>query len=357
MLNGKSHKELLGLSRLIVQPLRLSLHKGQAGKIAVVGGSEDYTGAPFFAAHLAALVGADLSHVVCERAAGSVIKTYSPDLMVHPYLYQLSSPEVKEWVGLGVVETLLKMPLEQALAQKAIDDVVDARILPRVVKLLERIDTVVVGPGFGRDPLMLKTLVKLVEQIRVLNKPVILDADALYLLSLRPQLVHNYAKAVVTPNVVEFARLASAIGIDYTLDKSDQVAATVELSSKLGVTVFCKGAIDVIARNGTYVTNDTRGSLRRVGGQGDTLSGALATLITWAYNFQDNQWDRGKVDLDDDALILLACYAASTTVRRASEGAFEQYGRAMQTSNVHEFVGPAFTEWSDETLALMRYGF
>lgn len=48
MLRGKSQKELIHLSRQLIQPLLPSFHKGQSGKIAVIGGNEDYTGAPFF---------------------------------------------------------------------------------------------------------------------------------------------------------------------------------------------------------------------------------------------------------------------------------------------------------------------
>lgn len=46
-----------------------------AGRIGVLGGSGDYSGAPFFAAMGAMRFGADLAHVICEPAAGAVIKT------------------------------------------------------------------------------------------------------------------------------------------------------------------------------------------------------------------------------------------------------------------------------------------
>ena len=50
--------------RLLVPDLDSSkFHKGQAGKIGVVGGCEEYTGAPYFAAMSALRMGADLAHV------------------------------------------------------------------------------------------------------------------------------------------------------------------------------------------------------------------------------------------------------------------------------------------------------
>ena len=57
-----------------------------AGKIAVLGGCREYTGAPFFAAISALKIGSDLAHIFCTKGAGTVIKTYSPELIVHPVL-------------------------------------------------------------------------------------------------------------------------------------------------------------------------------------------------------------------------------------------------------------------------------
>ena len=65
------------------------------GRIGVVGGSMDFTGAPFFSAMSAMRIGADLSHIICEPKAGDVIKTYAPGeylfyiLKFYLYLLQL----------------------------------------------------------------------------------------------------------------------------------------------------------------------------------------------------------------------------------------------------------------------------
>ena len=75
------------------------LRKGQCGRIAVFGGCFLYTGAPYFAAISALKAGADLVHVFCEKEAGNVIKSYSPELIVHPVLdteYVLE--EIDKWL-------------------------------------------------------------------------------------------------------------------------------------------------------------------------------------------------------------------------------------------------------------------
>jgi ATP-dependent NAD(P)H-hydrate dehydratase len=57
-------------------------HKGQHGRVGVIGGSVDYTGAPYYAAESALRFGADLSFVFCAKQAMVPIKSYSPELMV-----------------------------------------------------------------------------------------------------------------------------------------------------------------------------------------------------------------------------------------------------------------------------------
>lgn len=353
MLHNKSNQELLRLSRTIIQPLRSSFYKGQAGKIAVFGGCLDYTGAPFFASHSAALVGADLSHVICETRAASVIKSYSPDLMVHPYLYELLNPQVLQFAPKTTWDELGRKPLEDAVLSSELDEIIENHILPTILRMFERIDVFVVGPGLGRDPLMLRTLLRVIQEIKVANKPVILDADSLYLLGVQCELVKGYAKAVITPNVVEFGRLCKAVGIE----NSDSPETAKELSHKLGgVCVVRKGAKEVIVKGQHSLENGMEGSLRRVGGQGDTLAGAISTMLVWSQHFNDGFWDVSNVNsegegdnLSSEESIVLACYAACALVRRASFKAFLKYNRAMQTSNVHEFLGEAYSELFEDS--------
>ena len=357
LLRNKSQKELITLSRQLIQPLLPNFHKGQAGRICIIGGNEDYTGAPFFSSHSAALVGADLSHVICEKQAAPIIKSYSPDLMSHPYLLDLENPALK--LKDGEQKKKKKMSIEDVLNQtNVLTKIIDDVILPKVQPLLTRMDIVVVGPGFGRDPLMLKSLVRIIEEIKVLNKPIVLDADSLYLLSIEPKLISNYSKAIITPNIVEFQRIATKldIEIDISKDYSEQVLIdqTQKLSSKLGdVLVYRKGEVDIIANSKSVVLNNSSGSNKRVGGQGDTLTGAIATLVNWSNHYLDSYWDN-KVDLDTNDAHILACYSAGTLVRLAGQKAFKKYGRSMQTSNIHEFLHEAFLELFDDSL--FRFG-
>lgn len=53
-------REILGKVRQMVPPMLETFHKGQLGRVAVIGGSEDYTGAPYFSAMASARLGCDM---------------------------------------------------------------------------------------------------------------------------------------------------------------------------------------------------------------------------------------------------------------------------------------------------------
>ncbi|KAF3665242.1 ATP-dependent (S)-NAD(P)H-hydrate dehydratase [Capsicum annuum] len=103
-------------------------------KIAVVGGCREYTGAPYFSAISALKIGADLSHVFCTKDAAPVIKSYSPELIVHPILEESYSIRDEDKSSIS------------------------AKVIAEVEKWMERFDCLVVGPGLGRDPFLLGDL-------------------------------------------------------------------------------------------------------------------------------------------------------------------------------------------------------
>lgn len=67
-----------------ILPLTCQGHKGSSGRVAIVGGSAMYTGAPYYAGMAALKVGSDLATVFCALEASIPIKCYSPELMVLP---------------------------------------------------------------------------------------------------------------------------------------------------------------------------------------------------------------------------------------------------------------------------------
>jgi len=262
------------------------------------------------------------SHVICEPGAGNVIKTYSPNLMVHPYMRQEKN--------LGKGESI-----ESATEQ--------------VVGMLDRLHVIVVGPGLGRDPGMQQTCAKVLSEARKRNVSFVLDADGLALVQEKPDLVKGYKECILTPNVVEFGRLAKSQNID--VSKEDPSKLCEKLSNALGgVTIIQKGNVDYISNGSQTLISDGEGGLKRAGGQGDTLTGCLATLLAYRKAYLDKLWDH-EGDLSADELLALCAYGGSAITRECSRLAFKEKGRSLQASDLTERVHPAFLDLIGEKAA------
>ncbi|KAK6541034.1 hypothetical protein TWF694_008413 [Orbilia ellipsospora] len=310
-------KDLLLQVRKMIPPLLDKFHKGQMGRVAVIGGCEDYTGAPFFSANASALLGADLSHIICEPGAATVIKSYSPNLMVHPYMKQ-SNHLSKEEKDSGEDE--------ESLAK-------------RVISLLDRLHVIVVGPGLGRDELMQRITGRVVKAAREKGMGIVVDADALLLVSSDPSLVKSYPNAILTPNVVEFSRLSKALNVDIS---TDPTTACERVAKALGgVTIIQKGREDYISNGVKTEVCDVKGGLKRSGGQGDTLTGCLGTFLAWKKAYMDRLWDHDN-SLSEAELTALAAFGASAITRTCSKLAFEEKGRHMQANDLQPQIQRAF---------------
>jgi ATP-dependent NAD(P)H-hydrate dehydratase len=310
--NGISQTEaqLLKASRTIVPSLRHDLYKGKAGRIGVIGGSFEYTGAPYFAAISALKVGCDLSHVFCPRDAAPVIKSYSPELIVHPILDAGNALElIKPW--------------------------------------LPRLHVLVIGPGLGRDPVVLETVGSIIQCCREqadYGKPLVIDADGLFMVTQNPKIIRNYPRGVIlTPNAIEFSRLAKAVLNEDWVATPNPVPERVKaLAEALGtnIVVLHKGASDVISDGVTVVKCATGGSGRRCGGQGDLLSGSLGTFYCWAG--LEAASDTSEHAAPPFPPPVVAAYAACRLTRVCNQRAVARAGRSALTTNMLEEIHPAF---------------
>ncbi|KAM4608762.1 ATP-dependent (S)-NAD(P)H-hydrate dehydratase isoform 1-T2 [Polymixia lowei] len=290
--------DVVSLVKSIVPPLTSKKHKGQDGRIGIIGGCQEYTGAPYFAAISALKVGADLSHVFCTRDAATVIKSYSPELIVHPVL---DSPNAVE----------------------------------EIEKWLPRLHSLVVGPGLGREDALLKTAKEVIEKSKSRDIPIVIDADGLWLVSQQPSVIQGYQKGILTPNFMEFTRLYEALHHE-PMDSSDHQRSAMQLSVAMGnLTVVLKGEEDVITDGSKVILCSTRGSGRRCGGQGDLLSGSLGVLAHWAYASS-----AGKEKSVNPSMV--AAFGACSLTRQCNSQAFRHHGRSTTTSDMIQEIGSAF---------------
>lgn len=274
---------VMSLCSKLLPTLSEALRKGECGRIGVVGGSSLYTGAPYFAAITSLKVGCDLVHVFCPPEAAPIIKSYSPELMVHPSYDQ---------------DTLKES--------------------------LHRVDALILGPGLGREDRVKPVIEYVIESAREKLMPIVIDADALFLLASKLSLVKGYPKAILTPNFPEFTRLYQhAFGVDeIDSEKRHSGEAANMLAKHLGCTIFQKGATDIITDGKQLCFGKTVGSPRRCGGQGDLLNGALAVFSYWA----EKKCEQSPT--------ITAALAASELIRSAAREAFHRCGRSMTASDM-----------------------
>lgn len=330
MLSKLSHKELLKLAqRQCIPPLLSTFHKGQAGgRVCIIGGCEDYTGAPYFSANATALMGCDLTHVICEYNATTVIKSYTPNLMVHPYMRMSNS----------------YLPNGDPVHSD----------MDKIKNLLQRMHVIVIGPGLGRDKDMLKSIKEIIrfdlEQLGG-QLPIVIDADGLFLVSEDHDtraLLKRFPRGriILTPNVVEMKRIRDSL--------SKQCSSEIDIVNELKCILVEKGTEDAIYSPGEgndILKNKQEGSNKRVGGQGDTLTGTIACMLAYCraiYDFKVYRPDHNSEYLKDWIdYAMLSCYVGCTITRESARLAFKQSGRAMQTTDVNNRVGEVYARLFD----------
>nr|ADI46920.1 MTM0417 [Volvox carteri f. nagariensis] len=323
--NAMMSDEIRSEVRRIVPTLTDDRFKGQSGKVAVLGGCFEYTGPPYFASVAALAVGADLSHVFCSTSAAPIIKQYSPDILVHPYFLQRS-------------ELMQNVKTAAATAHVA-----EATV--EVESWFNRLDCLVVGPGLGRDPLLLDIARSVILRAKAAKMPLVLDGDGLFLVAREPELVAGYTNCVLTPNLNEFRRLASTMGVSLHGPNNDRSSKLLEVTAHLrGPTLVSKGPVDAICDGKVTMICNASGGAKRCGSQGDILAGTIATFISWTLAFLDSARQSAEVEvviLPEINPMVLASYGACLVTRTAAAYAFAARKRAMVASDMLGQLGSA----------------
>ncbi|TBW56867.1 NAD(P)H-hydrate dehydratase [Marinobacter halodurans] len=209
---------------------RRGAHKGDCGRLLVIAGERGFGGAALLAAEAAARTGAGLVTLATRPEHVSAALSRCPSLMVH---------------GLTHGNEL------------------DA--------LLAKADGIVFGPGAGQGAWGQQML----QRVMAFEGPVLMDADALNMLSSRAPGKHD--NWILTPHPGEAARLLGVANDRVSRDRMDAIA---QLEQRYGGVVLLKGA-------GTLVLsgNMARPALVQggnpgmaTGGMGDVLSGIIGSL-------------------------------------------------------------------------------
>lgn len=221
----------------------ISSHKGNNGTVLVVGGSQDYSGAPTLAGLSAFKSGVDLVYVACPESVSSTIRSYSPDLIVNTLTQDF-----------------------------IVDDDVD-----KIIELSNKADSVVIGCGMGRDN---ETALAVNEIVSEIKKPMVIDADALKLLY-TDIIKETKIEIVVTPHSAEFKAL-----FDITMPENleDKIETVSKVARENNCVVLLKGRFDIISSGKKTRLNKTGNPGMTVGGTGDCLAGLVSGLMAQGHD-------------------------------------------------------------------------
>ena len=226
-----------------IRPRRWDSHKGGNGRVLVVGGSHDYTGAPGLAALAALYAGADLAVVAAPARAANTVASFSP--------------------------SLIAVPLEG-------HEYLHPDHLDRVKKLAEKADAVALGMGLGLDPATGEAVRELVEWLKSRGKPVVVDADGLKHLAGYEGL--RGPGIAVTPHSGEYRLVfgKNPPGPEKVFARAEMVEE--EARRRNGLVIVLKGPVDVVSDGERTRLNKTGAPLMATGGTGDILSGLIASF-------------------------------------------------------------------------------
>jgi hydroxyethylthiazole kinase-like uncharacterized protein yjeF len=223
----------------LLQPRPLFSNKGNYGNDLLIAGSYGKMGAAVLSAKGCLRSGAGLVTCLVPDAGYAVIQTAVPEAMCRTYSGQDQFPTVPE---------------------------------------LEKYTTIGIGPGLGTTELAFDLLVHVLTH---LSKPMVLDADALNLLSRHPDLIKDIPPhSILTPHPKEFERLFGKTG-----DAFQQLELLLKKSSEHRVHILLKGRYTAIGcPDGRCFFNPTGNPGMSTGGTGDALTGIITGMLGQGYS-------------------------------------------------------------------------
>ena len=217
-------------------------HKGSYGKLAVVAGSQGFSGAGLMCVEAAMRGGAGLVTAGVPASLQPIFSTSLPEAM-----------------------TFALDDFSGALSENCI---------PGIEKLMAGKTTLAAGPGLGTGGGATAAVRHMTENYDVRK---VFDADALNIIAQDVQILkRKKGDVVLTPHLVEFSRLCGRAPEEL---REDPIGSAKRFAAEYGITLLLKGATTLVTDGGRviFVPQGSAGMAR--GGSGDVLTGVIAGLL------------------------------------------------------------------------------
>ncbi|MEM1514573.1 MAG: NAD(P)H-hydrate dehydratase [Candidatus Bathyarchaeia archaeon] len=226
----------------VMGPRPLESHKGDFGRLLVIGGSETFSGAPTLTALAALRTGVDLVYIAAPRETAYAISSISPDLIT--------------------------IKLE--------GDHLSMRNLSMIRGHMDRVTAIVIGPGLGLHKETQEAVRNIIGEAEGRGIPILLDADGLKAFAAFKYSLKT--PAVLTPHSGEYAILTGERlpDPDKLMEKAEHIRRH---ARHLNATILLKSHVDIISDGKKIKFNFTGNPGMTVGGTGDVLSGIVGALL------------------------------------------------------------------------------
>lgn len=181
---------------------------------------------------------------------------------------------LRSGVGLLTVHTAeCGLPILQSAIPEAMVDIDPHTEHLSLAPDCSKYSAVAAGPGLGQNR---ETALALEHTIQTVNKPIVLDADAINILSANKELLeHLPARSILTPHPKEFDRLAGNSSSSY-----DRLLKAIDLATKYKIILVLKGAYTAVCLpNGHVYFNSSGNPGMATAGSGDVLTGIILGLL------------------------------------------------------------------------------
>ena len=219
-------------------------HKGDFGKILIIGGSKNYSGAPAYSSLTGINFGIDLVITYVPEVIATPLRSYSPNMIVRT--------NKGNWLDIDALEEL--------------------------TELIKWADSILIGPGLGIKKETENLLVELLKNLKQYKKPFILDADALKLVKDHLELIKGLP-TILTPHEGELKIMMNVVLPSYE-NIVDRSKVILDLAKDLDLTLLVKGPFDYISNGKQIKVNKTGCAEMSIGGTGDVLAGLCNCFIS-----------------------------------------------------------------------------
>ena len=215
-------------------------HKGDYGRIGVLGGSSGMAGSVFMSSMSSLRTGAGLSYIIAPKSISDILQIKAT---------------------------------EQIIKEIECDNFYfDKKVINQILESIKKLDVIIIGPGMGKG----KYLNKLIDEVlKNIDMPVVIDADGLNAVSKDLSILKSGKSIILTPHLGEFSRLTN-LSIGQINDNRLSIAK--EFAKDNEIILVLKSENTIVTDGNNYYINKIGNAGMATAGSGDVLTGIIGTL-------------------------------------------------------------------------------